>query len=196
MKINLPQLGGRRKDPRFTARVVLGGLLVANVVAALLLFRPWGGSAEDLQRQVAGLRDQLRQRQANLERTKSIASKVELARTQGDQFLSKFVLDRRTAYSTVLAELDRVATESGIKPKESQYTAEPLEGSDTLGIMTISASFEANYQSLTKFINQLDRSPKFMIIESVQAQPQSTGAGINVNIKLNVFVRDETGAIS
>ncbi|MGH9722689.1 MAG: GspMb/PilO family protein [Bryobacteraceae bacterium] len=196
MNFLLPPLGGRWKDPRFKARAVLGGLLAANVVAALLLFKPWGGSAEDLQRQVGELRDQLRQRQTTLDRTRSIASKVELARTQGDQFLSKFVLDRRTAYSTVLAELDRVASESGVKPKESQYTAEPIEGSDTLGIMTISASFEANYQSLTKFINQLDRSQKFMIIESVQAQPQNTGAGINVNIKLNVFVRDETGAIS
>jgi type IV pilus assembly protein PilO len=70
---------------------------------------------------------------------------------------------------------------------------EPIEGSDTLGMMTISASFEGEYPNLTKFINELDRSPRFLIIESLTASPQPLGKVVNVNFKLNAFVKDETG---
>ncbi len=38
---NLPERLG--KDPRLTARLALGLLLVANLVAAAAVFRPWGG---------------------------------------------------------------------------------------------------------------------------------------------------------
>ena len=43
-RLNLASL----KDPRVSVRAGLGTLLVLNIAAALILFKPWGGSAEDL----------------------------------------------------------------------------------------------------------------------------------------------------
>ena len=54
------------KDPRIAVRIVLGILLLANLVAAVIVFRPFGGSAEDLERQQQKLRQQLTQAQARL----------------------------------------------------------------------------------------------------------------------------------
>ena len=179
------------RDPRVAARAILGALLFLNIAAALFLFRPWGGSAEDLKRQMATLSDQVRQRRATVARVKELAGKVEKARDEGDTFMKKYMLDRRSAYSAVVGEMDRAAKEAGIKAKESQFSVEPVEGSDTLEVLTISAGFEGPYANLTKFINLLDRSPRFLIIESVQAAPQQQGPTINVAIKLSVFVRNE-----
>ena len=64
--------GARLRDPRVFVRVILGLLLAANLVAAVMVFRPWGGSAEDLDRQLASTRAQLAQRQAGLERLHSL----------------------------------------------------------------------------------------------------------------------------
>ena len=47
------------KDPRVSMRAVLGVLLLANVAAALVLIKPFGGSADDLRRQQASLAAQL-----------------------------------------------------------------------------------------------------------------------------------------
>lgn len=185
----------RFRDARFTARVVVGTLLGLNVIAALILFKPWGGSAEDLQREMADLQRQVAASQAQVERTKALVKNIEKARVEGDRFMEQYLLNRRSAYSTMVGELDRAGTEAGVKPKESQYAVEPIEGSDTLGMMTISANYEGAYPNLTKFINALDRSPKFLIIESVQAAPQASGATINLNIKLNAFVKGEPGEI-
>ena len=61
--------------------------------------------------------------------------------------------------------------------------------------MTISANYEGAYPNLTKFINELDRSPRFLIIESLQASPQPVGPAINVNFRLNAFIKDDTGGL-
>ena len=183
------------KDPRVSVRAALGTLLLLNLIAALILFKPWGGSAEDLERQLASMRQELPQRQAALARTKSLVEKVEKARSEGDQFMDKYMLNGRNTSSTIIGELDRAATQVSLKPRESTFAIEPIEGSDTLGILTISANYEGAYPNLTKFINELDRSPRFLIIESLQASPQPVGQAINVNFRLKAFIRDETGEL-
>jgi Tfp pilus assembly protein PilO len=181
------------KNRRVAVRAGLGALLVLNIIAALILFKPWGGSAEDLERRLRSMQTELPQRQAQLARTRLLVQKVEKARAESNQFMAKYMLNERNAYSSVLGELNQAADKVSLKAKESQYTVEPIEGSDTLGMMTISANYEGEYLNLTKFINELDRSPRFLIIESLQASPQPVGKVVNVRFKLNAFVKDETG---
>jgi len=182
---------GQGRDPRTPVRAALGLLLAANVAAALLLFRPWGGSADDLERQLGELRRQVRQRQAAAQGLRSLASKVEKARTEGDAFMTSYFIDRRTASSTIIAELGRAAKDAGIQPKEHAFVFEPIEGSETLSMMTISANYEGSYGHLVQFINRLDRSPRFLILEQMQAAPQQAPGMLNVNFKINAFVSEE-----
>ena len=183
------------KDPRVGVRAALGALLLLNLIAAIVLFKPWGGSAEDLEQQLAVLRQQVPQRQAALAKSKALVQKVEKARAEGDQFMAKYMLNGRSTYSTIIGELDRAATQVKLTPRERQFGVEPIDGSDNLEIMTISANYEGAYPNLAKFINELDRSPRFLIIESLQAAPQPVGQNVNVNFKLYAFIRDETGGV-
>ena len=61
--------------------------------------------------------------------------------------------------------------------------------------MSISAAYEGNYTSLLKFVNLLDKSPRFLIIEGLTAAPQQSNAAdlLNVVIKLDTFVREQSG---
>jgi len=183
------------RQPKSMARVALGSLLVLNFAAALNLFKPWGGSAEDLALRQVELQQQVLQRRATLKRSEGLAGKVEQARAAGDAFMARYMLDSASAYSTIVGELDKAAEESGIKPKESSLSVEPIEGSDTLSMMTISAGFEANYNNLTKFIHILDKSSKFLIIESLQAAPKPSGDEVSAIVKLNLFVRDNPNGV-
>jgi Tfp pilus assembly protein PilO len=183
------------KDPRVLVRALLGALVLANVVAALLAFKPWGGSAEDLARERVDLQQQLNSLQARLSRTKALVTKAEHARKEGDGFLDRYTTDRRTTFSTIFAELERVAQEAGIQPRPASYELDQVEGSDTLYQMNISAAYEGSYANLTKFVNLLDKSPRFLIIESLTAAPQQSNAGdlLSVSIKLDTFVREQPG---
>lgn len=180
------------KDRRVVVRAVLGALLAANVAAAVFVYHPLGGSAEDLAQQMESKQRDLAQRLKHLERTRNVELKVKQAKVEGDKFLEEYILSRRKAYSTLLAEANRLAVESGLKPKESAYAPpDPVEGSDTIEQLGISANYEGSYQSLTKFVNLLDKSPR-LIIESMQATPQANGA-LSVGIKLDTFIQEAGG---
>lgn len=186
----------RLKDPRVAARVVVGALLAANLVAALAAFHPWGGSAEDLRREEESLRGQVAAARARLERTRALVAKVERARAEGDEFLDRYVTDARVTASVLIAELNRTAKEAGIRQKEATFVMEPVEGSDTLSQMTISVGYEGTYKNLTKFVNLLDKSPRFLIIENMVAAPQQSGPNLNVSFKLDTFVREQPESVS
>jgi type IV pilus assembly protein PilO len=177
-------------------RAVLGVLAVANVVAALVVFKPWGGSPAELEAQRAQLERQIRDMRQRLERSRELVVKVQQARAEGDRFLSDYMMDRRTTYSTIVAELDRVANEAGMKPKEKSFNLENVEGSDTVMQMTVTSAFEGQYANLTKFVNLLDKSSRFLIIESLSAAPQQGNNLLNVSIKLDTFVRRLPGETS
>jgi len=177
------------KDRRVKVRAALGVLLAANLVAAVFVFHPLGGSAEDLAREMQSKQQNLTQQIQRLERTHGLVAKVQQAKVEGDKFLNECTMERRTAFSSVLSDVDKMAVESGMRPKESGLGLDPVDGSDTIQRMTISESFEGTYESLTKLVNLLDKSPRFLIIESMQAQPQATG-GLSVTIKLDTFVRE------
>lgn len=181
------------RDPRITARVILGILLLANIVAALFAFRPWEDSPEQLEIKLADLKKQQLQRKVQIDRLTVLTTKSEKASKEGEQFLSKFFLSRRTAASTLVNELITMSKASGIRPKEHSFAFEPIEGSDDLSMMTITANYEGTYADLIQYANRLDRSPRFFIVESMAAAPQQGGQGVlNINIKVNVFVREET----
>ena len=76
---SLPWKGVTVKDPRVAMRAIIGLLLMANLVAAVIAFKPFGGSAEDLRRQTEMLRAQLARAQANLANSKQLVDKVQAA---------------------------------------------------------------------------------------------------------------------
>lgn len=184
------------RDPRVIVRAVLGVLLAANLVAAVMAFKPFGGSADDLRRERVERQSQLASLQARLAGTKRLASKVQKARAEGDQFLDRYVTDRRTTFSTIFEEMDRTAQDAGIKPRDRNVELSAIEGSDTLEMMSITAGYEGSPESLEKFVNLLDRSPRFLIIESLVASPQQGGQVLNVTLKLDTFVKEAAGADS
>ena len=183
-------------QPRIVVRAILGVLLAANLVAAVLAFKPFGGSADDLRERRFQLQAQLQQLQMQLADTRRLAGKVEMARTEGGKFLDRYVTDRRTTFSTIFEELDKTAQEAGIKPRDRNVELNTIEGSDTLAMMSITAGYEGTYENLEKFVNLLDRSPRFLIIESLVASPQQGGQMLTVSLKLDTFVKDAPEASS
>lgn len=175
-------------------RIALGVLLLAAIGGAWIVMYPPGGSADELQQQLAALESQTAARRALLASTRQHVAAVEQGRTEGDKFLNEYFLARRTAYSTLLSELIDAADRAKIKPKEHAYATEPIEGSDSLSMMSISANYEGTYANLMRFVHEIDRSPRLLIIEALNAAPQQSGGTLNISMKIDTFVRDDGSA--
>jgi Tfp pilus assembly protein PilO len=177
------------KEPRIVLRAIIGALLAANLVAAVMAFKPFGGSAEDLQREEAALTQQLTSLRNRVANGKQLVAKMQNARKDTDQFLTKYVTDERFGASTLYTELDRIASEAGVKQLPVAYSPQDIEGSDSMKMVTVTEGCEGTYAGLAKFINLLDKSPRFLIIESLAtAAPQQNGAALNVQIKIDTFM--------
>src|SRR5258708_17106089 len=116
----------RLKDRRVQVRVALGALLGANLVAAVFAFHPWGGSAEDLTREMRDNQRTLALQIKVLERTRNLVAKVEQAKGEGDKFLDQYILERRTTFSTLLGEVEKMAVQAGMAPKELSCVLDPV----------------------------------------------------------------------
>lgn len=180
------------KDPRVLMRGIIGLLLVANLAAAIVAFKPFGGSAEDLRREQEALRAQLTRTRQQLDASRSLVGKVEKARAEGDLFLEKYFTDSEATSALILTELDAASKQAGIKMGAAQFDREEIEGSEKLQMLTTKVGFEGNYGNLTKFVNLLDKSARFMIIEDMQASApqQQGGQALNVTLKIDTFVKE------
>lgn len=183
------------KDPKLTGRLIVGGLLAANLAVFTIAMGWWGGSPEDLEQQLTTLRQQLLTRRTALQRAKQVAAKVDIGRAEGDKFLSKYFLARRTAYSTVVGDLVAMAQHAQVVPREIAYTTDPIDGSDTLSMMSITANYDGTFADILRFIAELDRSPRLLIIETLNAAPVQGGNRLSVAMKIDTFVREDGGAL-
>jgi hypothetical protein len=172
-------------------RVLVGVLLGANLIAAGILMFPPGGSAEDLEKQLASLQGQAVTKRALLEKTRQHVAAVELGRAEGDQFLGQYFLGRRAAAENLLTALGAAEAGSKIKEKGWSATFNPIDGSDTLSMMSITATYEGEYGDLLHFVHEIDKSPALMIIESLSAVPQTGSKTLSISLKLDTFVRED-----
>ncbi|HYW41410.1 MAG TPA: hypothetical protein VE959_01055 [Bryobacteraceae bacterium] len=189
---------GSIRGPRIVMRVIMGVLLAANLVAAVIAFHPFGGSADDLRREAERLTAQLAQSRARLAASDKLVAKVHSARDQGDKFLGLYFMDAGSASAAIVDDLEKMSQEAGIKKGQASFERTPIEGSDTLVMLSTQVGFEGTYANFTKFVNLIDKSPRFLIIESMTASaPQAQGGQqLNVSLRILAFIKDVPGAVS
>lgn len=188
-KLTIPS-GAGWKEPRALVRIGLGLLLIANIVAAGYAFNLFSPSPEILSQRLTAAESELQRDQAHLIRSRSLAGNIGKGKNESETFLAKYFTNRRTTFSTILTEIRQTAADAGMKTDEGTISLDPIKGTDDLSMMTLSINFEGSFAQLVKFVNLIDRSPRFMIIESMQAAPQPKGDVVNTNLKLHVFVRE------
>ncbi|WP_031495613.1 hypothetical protein [Bryobacter aggregatus] len=193
MRPNLKLLALDWRDPRVFMRVILGVLVAGNLIALYMLLFPPGGSLTELEQRYVTDRQRSTAQAANLERMKVLAAKVQESRVAGDKFFSSYFMERRKAASTIVGELSNLAKQAGIHPREHSFALEPVEGSEDLSMMTVNGSYEGTYADLIQFVYRVDRSPRFLIIESLTAAPQQSAGLLNISIRFHVFVRETPG---
>jgi len=193
-KLNLPSPGSVT-DPRFLVRVLLGILLVANLVAAAMAYHVFDASPEALNQQLAAAIAQRQAWQLQLNRTRTLAGSVDRGKQEGEKFLSTYMTSRRHTYSTIIGELTETAKTAGMKAGAT-LSLEPIQGSDDLDMMSVTLTLEGNYAQLMKFVNLLDRSPRFLIIETLTVTPRAKSDILSVGVKLDTFVKEDSDGLT
>ena len=176
----MPDLGNTRRK----LKVAIAAMVVADALAAGVLFSPLVGSAESRRMQLSQLSVELRKKTHDVEPLRNIDKKVVLAKNQ----INEFYKHRFCATDSELAtELGKLAASNGIRIQSAHYKEEDPEASGIVPV-AIDGSFSGDYLQLAKFINTLERSKMFITVDSVSLAGEGTGQ-VHLQISLHTYLR-------
>jgi len=166
-------------DLRHTRRkikIAIGAMAGVSLVTLGVLFSPLVGSTATRQQELAQLTAQMQAKTRQIEPLRGLDKKIPLATQQISQF-----------YNSDVAEvLENLAKETGVKLDSVKFKTEDPEAVG-LRPMEIETSIKGDYQPIVKFINGLERSKVFFIVNSVGIAQQN--GPLQLQMKLETYQR-------
>jgi Tfp pilus assembly protein PilO len=188
------------RKPRFDVRqmgrqiltvyLVLFGL---NVLSYAVLVRPRARSYSELKAASEPTRDRLRQREGEVGAKEAFLAGLDLAKKEMERLRREVLSTRDRRMIEVQLEVARIAREFGINYKQVRYDNKKLPD-EGLDAMTMIVPLEGGYANLRKFLQAVESSDKFLVIEQVAlAQGHEGGAILQLNIALATYFDDPEG---
>ncbi|HEV3219773.1 MAG TPA: type 4a pilus biogenesis protein PilO [Candidatus Acidoferrales bacterium] len=174
----------KRRKMLIRAVVALVLLLdVALVAANYRLTASPEASSEQL-RQLRRRRDLMA---ADIRRASDIRKSLPDVEAQSTTFYEKDLRPAGTGFSSAISDLDSLAKGSGLQITSAHFRE---KNNDKRGVdeVAISISMEGAYPSLVSFINGLERSGNFYLLDSLSLD-SSTEGKLRLNLELRTYFR-------
>jgi len=176
----MPDLQGSRRK----LKIAIVVLVAADLVAGGVLFSPLAGSVESRHELMTQLSAELRAKTREVEPLHAIDKKIDLAKQQ----IPQFYRDRFAAHdSDVAAQLGKLAQESGVRILQAKYKEGDPGTAGTVPV-AIEASLSGDYLQLVRFVNSLERSRLFYIVDSINLAGENAGP-VKLEVKLHSYLR-------
>lgn len=168
-------------------RVALVVLLAAD---GFLVYANWSSTdagARAAAEQLKGLRTQHKLLGADVRRVSAIRDRLSEVQRDADKFYADEFLAAGTGYSTIIADLSKLSKASGLRTSNVAYKERALE-TRSVTELTVTATVEGDYVSLVRFINGLERSDNFYLLDNLTLA-SSTAGNIKLNLQLRTYFR-------
>lgn len=184
-------LPGRKK--RFDIREASGKivvamvvLLVANVAVAVFLVHPNVLKAHQLSDESSPQRQEIRTRERAVEKREDYLAKLDKARDGIKDFASDVLSTRQKRMIGVQLEVTKLLKEFGIAFDRVQYENATIENG-SLERFGIVVPLAGGYANLRKFIQAVESSKNFLVIERVSLGTGKSGDVVDLNITLATY---------
>ncbi len=172
------------RQARRRVYVILLVFLVIDIAAAAILFTPLAGSGTARQKEFDTLRGQVKDKMKTVIPPDQVQSRVNTAREQIADFYKQRIPSEASAISS---ELGKLAADNRVHMSSARYDeVDP----DIPGLtrLHISASITGNYLQAVKFINSVERSRMFFVIDSVSLAEEQAG-NVRLAVTLETYLR-------
>jgi len=167
--------------------IVLIALLAVDVGLGVFLWRASQAGPEKM----AVERDRLtllsKQLKADVERCEEIRSSMATAGIDADSFYRQTFLDRATGYSSIETDLNSIASSAGLRASGVTFKEKEIEDRGVTEV-SMTTSVEGDYASIIKFINGLERSKNFYLLNSLHLASETQG-GIKLDLQMRTYFR-------
>jgi Tfp pilus assembly protein PilO len=166
--------------------VLLLVLLIAGDIA--LGVYSWNlASAQSAQQELAQLTRNRELLKKDIQRAQEIRSHIPAIQKDCDAFEDS-LFTASSAYSTVGAELDSIAGNSGLRLDSRTFNAKRVKGRD-LTELDIAAQVTGNYSGVVRFLNALQRSKNFYAVQGLSAHSSNQAKGNRGALSVTVHIK-------
>lgn len=124
---------------------------------------------------------------ADVGRAQAIRQRLPEKGRECDQFYAEELVSSSSGYSTLVADLGEIAGHAGLRTNLVGFKQKDLAERGVTEVR-ITAAVEGDYPSLIRFINGLERSKNFYLLDQLTLASSSTG-GIKLNLELRTYFR-------
>ncbi len=167
-------------------RWALGVLLAIDL--ALLLVN-WRAAASPHARatQLHRLRAQHDLLAADVRRAAAIRERLPEVQREYEQFFAKELRPASSGYSSIVADLGAIAKEAGLRTNAVTFRQRDLANRGVVEIAVVT-TVEGDYPTLVSFINGLERSDNFYLLDSLSLA-SNVGGSLKLNLQLRTYFR-------
>ena len=177
-----------RRDWRRIIQIGFLVLLVLDLLFVFLTLRPVGLSSAEQKKDLEDLRSELKGRREKVATLQKIEAGLAGARQQGDEFYTRQFLPNATGYSTIMEEVDRLAAANGVRKGSVAYVLSEVKNRGDLEAVEITTSLEGEYSKIVQFINRLEQSRLFLIVDSMMVA-SGQGRTVKLAVRLVTYFR-------
>ena len=142
-------------------------LLGLNAAAFLVWTLPRLVQERSLNARAATVEQELAREKERVRDARERVSTLENNTRDERHFFGTVVGDRRRLLVPMLQDIVRIAQENGLEPRNQTYQRGPVRGLPAVTRFDIAIPMEGSYANLAAFVQQLERSPHFVTVETV-----------------------------
>lgn len=165
---------------------ILAVLLALNGSLLFLVFRPLDRSPAERQAELQRSRVQYEGALNTVKQMRDLRARVQAAIQNDQQFSREHFLPRKTAFSAMLTDLERLASQNRLKTSSVSYRLKEDPKQPGFVNVEVTMTIDGQYSDLVQFINRLEQSQLFWIIDSLNVSP-SANRGLRLNLEMGTY---------
>lgn len=167
-----------------TIATILGAVAI---IAALVAFVPWRPPAEAKEGELNEAKLEAKRLETEVGPLRDLPQKLTQTRTDIQKFYQERFPDH---FSAVPEELGKLADDAGVDLSDVKYETRTAE-SQMPGLQNVrmEAVLAGDYADVVRFINSLERSKTFFLIEGVTLGEEGKGGDVRLSISISSIMR-------
>ena len=164
--------------------------IVANIAVYLLVVYPLAVKSAGAEDRAAAATQALQAAERDLAGARNLVA----GKTRAEQELATFYnkvlpTDLPSARRLTYATLPSIARKSNVKFVDRRLDVEPIKKDSRLGILKIETQWQGDYESLRRFIYELESAPAFVIIDNVTLAQSDPAKPLALALRLSTYYR-------
>jgi Tfp pilus assembly protein PilO len=170
---------------RHKLKFAIISMLAVDAVAAVLFLSPLVGSSASRKQELQRLTLEQRQKTKQVEPLRGLDKKVVLAKNEIDQFYRERIPTRESVISD---DMGKLAAENGVKLGQVKYETKEAEEVGLTPVL-MEASCQGDYLHVVRFVNALERSKTFFLVNTV-VLGDAQGGTVKLQMKVESYLRN------